>query len=49
MTKKEIIALAQKQVQQIADKAIEGASLAKAFQSVNQIAMEQARQPVGKE
>jgi len=32
-------------VQQIADKAVEGASLTRAFQSVNQIALEQARRP----
>jgi len=32
-------------VQQIADKAVEGASLNRAFQSVNQIALEQARRP----
>ena len=32
-----------KQVQQIAEKTVEGASLTKAFQTVNQIALEQAR------
>jgi len=35
-------------VQQIADKAVEGASHSRAFQSVNQIALEQARRPEGK-
>lgn len=39
---------ATRQVQQIADKAIEGASLGRAFQSVNQIALEQARRGEGK-
>jgi len=39
------LALAQKQVQDIATKAIEGASQTRAFQSVNQIALEQARRP----
>ena len=37
------LALAQKQVQEIAGRAIDGASQARAFQSVNQIALEQAR------
>jgi len=36
---------ARKQVNVIAEKAIEGASIAKAFESVNQIALEQARKP----
>lgn len=36
---------ARKQVNVIAGKAIEGASIAKAFESVNQIALEQARKP----
>lgn len=35
-----------KQVNVIAEKAIEGASITKAFESVNQIALEQARKPV---
>ena len=39
------LAGAQVQVNEIAKKAIEGASLTKAFQSVNQIALEQARKP----
>lgn len=44
------LALAQKQVQEIAGRAIEGASQARAFQSVNQIALEQARRdPKSKE
>lgn len=34
-----------KQVQQLAEKTVEGASLTRAFQSVNQIALEQARRP----
>jgi chromosome segregation ATPase len=37
-----------KNVQSIADKAVEGASHSRAFQSVNQIALEQARRPDGK-
>ena len=36
------LATAQKQVQELANKAIEGASLSKAFDSVNKIALEQA-------
>ena len=39
---------AQAQVNEVAKKAIEGASLHKAFQSVNQIALEQARPKEGK-
>jgi len=39
------LGVARKQVQQIADKAVEGASLGRAFQSVNKIALEQARKP----
>ena len=42
------LAGAQKQVNEVAKKAIEGASLTKAFQSVNQIALEQARKPDAK-
>lgn len=38
---------AQQRVQQIADKAVEGASLSQAYRSVNKIALEQARKPEG--
>jgi hypothetical protein len=38
---------AQKQVNEVAKKAIEGASLNKAFQTVNEIALEQAKHPEG--
>ncbi len=41
------LAAALRQVQQLAEKTVEGASLARAFQSVNQIALEQARRPDG--
>ncbi len=37
------------QVENIANRAVEGASLNKAFQSVNEIALEQARKPEGRE
>lgn len=43
------LASAAKQVNEIAQKAIEGASLGRAFQSVNQIALEQARRQEAKE
>jgi len=39
---------ARKQVNQVATKAIEGASVSKAFHSVNEIALEQARRPDGR-
>ena len=42
------LATAQQRVQLIADKAVEGASLSRAYQSVNKIALEQARKPDGK-
>jgi len=42
---KQEIAQAMKQVHQIAEKAIEGASQARAFSSVKEIALEQARKP----
>jgi len=42
------LAAALKQVQQLAEKTVEGASLTRAFQSVNQIALEQARRPEAK-
>lgn len=39
------LARALAQMQQLAEKTVEGASLTKAFQTVNQIALEQARRP----
>jgi len=36
---------ARQQVNQVATKAIEGASISKAFHSVNEIALQQARRP----
>ncbi|MDP8238679.1 MAG: hypothetical protein P9X24_06290 [Candidatus Hatepunaea meridiana] len=46
---KKDLGLAHNQVEKIANKAVDGASLNKAFQSVNQIALEQARKPEQKE
>jgi len=45
---KQEVAKALDQVQQIAEKAVEGASQARAFQSVKEIAIEQAKKPVPK-